>query len=239
MTDAARDGHTLQDLETDARLADYRHWANKEAILTYERMIRDTLAGIGRATRTIAVVGGSETFDLPAEFRALRGWIRSDMGTSFPRITPVHIDPLAAMQNGWLDASQALPPAWQSGAYYLEGGGVDESNVAIPRRIRLLPAAKGDVTITMVYVTQAPTFGDPASPADDATVIDFQVVDAYEMTVAGIRARAATRGDQKEEQKAITRWATSLDRVLRTMAPDQHRSIDVGTMGAFRTGATY
>lgn len=223
---AIRDGHAPSDIGTTS-LRTLHHFAVEQWDEVWTLISGDRTAGIGRATRAIDVAAGATMVDLPSEFLFLRGLVRSDMAVGE---TPVHVSPVQALQNQWVaDGVSAIQdPPYAQGAYYLEGGGTEFDTgmsmvVTRPRRIRIMPAAMSDMTLTLVYITQAPSFGEPDNEADDSTAIDFFAQPNFTWVANRVRLMAAGRGDTQEFRAAQALDSENVIRVLTQMAPDQHR----------------
>lgn len=195
-------------------------------------MAADSQSGVGKAVRELVVTTPGPTFDLPTEFLTLKAWTRDDISstTNARGVTsPVRVLPAAFIT---FDFDTAGNEPRGKGVYYIEGPGKEFDTglgqlMTYPQRLRVSPDFAANATIKLLYISQAPDFGDPNNAADDSTQIDVINAMAYNWIAQLVRLVFVGRGDTDEYRRALQAASEATVAGLDARdSQDEHRSID-------------
>jgi hypothetical protein len=197
--------------------ADLNRRLQRHVADVWEEMVA-TAQGVGMATLTKTIATGDpdgyepgDRVPLPADFRrqSLLKVDRAEPTASTPQeLESFAVDAVAVPGRGAL-------------RYYLEGPGQDTSvspPVPTAQQIRLYPPWREGQVLTLVYVVQPPTLGDPADVADDVIELDLIHEPAVRYIVCSTAVDAVSREDDKGYQRALERCARAEDRFTRALA---------------------
>lgn len=187
----------------------------REVRRVWEKLTR-TADGVGMGTLTKTIATGDpdgyvpgERVPLPDDFRRVSDiWV--DKGA--PELgTPAEVEGLAVQ-------GTAVPYRWPL-LYYVDGPGQQSGGTAVvAQQIRLFPDWREGQVLTLLYVRQPPSLGDPEQPADDTIDVDLLAEPVVRYVVARAAVRSVSRDDAQGYQRALDEMAQAEDDFERTRA---------------------
>lgn len=187
----------------------------RELRRVWERLTR-TADGVGMGTLTKTIATGDPDGYVPGDRVPLPDDFRRVSEFWVDRATPVLGTP--AEVEG-LAVQGTVVPYRVPLLYYIDGSGQQSGGTAVvAQQIRLFPAWREGQVMTLLYVRQPPSLGDPANPADDAIEVDLLAEPLVRYVVARAAVRSVSREDAQGYARAQEELAEAEDDFERTRA---------------------